>query len=376
MVLWKKESSGAGVTLYTDLFADKTKITGYKQWNRRIEEGDWRPPPLNLFEVPGKNNMKSEGYRTQGNMRFAGRRWTEAMELYSQSLCFAEPDMPNVGLVYFSRASCFFELKMYDESLRDIELAEKANYPNKEKLLVRKVRFQEAVKTAEKTPKLSFEPNKHFPCMANVLDVEQNAKFGRYIVAKCGIDVGQTVLVEDCSVSGTAACNDQMQCDTCLHKKKNFIACSKCTDVMFCDENCQRQNDIHREFCGENFFRMPNAVKYIAKSILIATIAYPDVDKLRRTVVKSLQNRQKQKPSAANDLQSKYKLFLMLQPDNSEKLDIELTYKVYTALIDISKVKKMFDSIQNKRFLMHLIGEHLLILSKNSYGGLNQGNSE
>lgn len=376
MNLWKKELNtvAAGDAPFIDLFADKSKIKGYNEWNRQLENADWRNRFLNQFIGPGKNNVTSDNYRTQGNLYFKNRRWTEAMELYSQSLCFAQPDTQNVSFAYANRASCFFEMKMYDKSLRDIDLAAKANYPNKEKLMARKIKFEKAMKSTKPSlefqPKLSFEPNEQFPCMANVLDVQQNAEFGRHIVALFDIDVGQTVLVEESFVS-VAACNDRIQCNTCSQTMKNFIACLKCTDMMFCDEICRNQNDIHREFCGENIHRMPSTVKYIAKSILIAIIAFTDVNELMRLVADILLKRGTETPSAANDLQSKYKLFLNLQPDKLEKLDLELIYKVFTALMDISQVNKMFNSIESQRFLMHLIGEHLLIISNNSYGGLN-----
>lgn len=377
MVLWKKESSsavGAGDALFIDLFADKSKIKGYAEWNRQLENADWKNRFLNRSIVPGKNNAVSDSYRAEGNLYFKNRRWTEAMELYTQSLCFAQLDTPNVSLAFANRSACFFEMKMYDKGLRDIELAEKANYPNMGKLLVRKAKFQKAIDTTKQAPefhpKLSFEPNERFPCMANVLDVQQNAEFGRHIVATQDIDVGQTVLVEESFVS-VAACIDRIQCNTCLQTMKNFIACPKCTDMMFCDENCLRENDIHREFCGANIHRVPSTVKYIAKSILLAAIAFPDVNDLMHLVEEVLLKRGTQKPPGANDLRSKYELFLNLQPDKPENLDMELIYKTYTALMDISTVKKMFDSVQRQRFLMHLIGEHLLIISNNSYGGLS-----
>lgn len=370
MVLWKKESNGD----FTDLLADKSKISGYDEWNRKLKAANWKNHFLNEFIEPRKSNVTSERYRTEGNMFYKSHRLMEAMELYTQSLCFAEPGTTNVSLAYANRAACFFELKMYDKCLVDIDLAAKASYPYMENLMARKERCLKAKTSADQPlefhPKLSFEPNEQFPCMANVLDVQQNAEFGRYIVAKCDIDVGQTVLVEESFVS-VAMCNDRIQCNTCLQTMNNFIPCTNCTDMMFCDEKCRQQNDIHRQFCDENINRMPSTVKYIAKSVLIAIIAFPDVNELMNLVSDILSKRGKEKPPAANDLQSKYKLFLNLQPDKLDVLKLGLIYKVYTALMDISMVEKMFDSLQSKRFLMHLIGEHLLIISNNAYGGLD-----
>lgn len=143
MVLWKKESNvGASDALFVDLFADKSKIKGYNEWNRQLKSADWKNRFLGRSIVPGKNNAVSDSYRMEGNTYFKNRSWTEAMELYTQSLCYAQPGTQNVGLAFANRSSCFFEMKMYDKCLRDIELAEKANYPNMAKLMVRKVSFR------------------------------------------------------------------------------------------------------------------------------------------------------------------------------------------------------------------------------------------
>lgn len=108
------------------------------------------------------------------------------------------------------------------------------------KLMKRKTKCQQEMEKA--TPKkesielkLSFGPNEKYPCMADVLDVQKNSKFRRYISAKKDIAVGQAVLIEKSYISFGCAI-DRVQCYTCLKEEQNSIACPKCTDVMFCSE--------------------------------------------------------------------------------------------------------------------------------------------
>lgn len=374
MVLWKKESSSANAHL-VDLFVDKSQINGAKDWNRKLRSSDWKNQFLLRVIDPKKCNKASDGFRTEGNMYFKQGQWTEAMELYSQSLRFAELGTNNVSFAYANRASCFLHLKMYDECLRDIELAVQANYPHMPKLMQRKADCEAKIKgsfpkqKAPFEPKLSFNPNEKFPCMADALEIQQNEEFGRHVIAKCDIDVGQTVLVEDNFVSFASAI-DRIQCYTCLQAMKNFIACSNCTDVMFCSEKCRDQNEIHQKFCGAAIHRMPNDVKFIAKSILMALIAFSSADELMDFVEDVLSKRGSEIPAAANDPKSKYGLFLNLQPAKWESFDISSAYRTFTGLLDMPFVQNMFNSEKSQRFLMHLIGEHFLIISNNSYGGL------
>lgn len=384
MVLWKKESNIANA-LYTNLFKDTTTIQGYNEWNRKLRSNKWNDRFLNKEYEPQKSNQISDQLRAEGNLYFKFGQFTEAMEYYSLSLRFAEPETNNISFAYANRATCFLRLTKYDECLRDIELAVQNQYPHMSKLMQRKADCEckkrqngnSAINNVFQLT-LSFKPNEKFPCMADVLEIQQNEEYGRHIVAKCDIDVGKTILVEENFVSYANA-YDRIQCDTCLQTSKNFIACIKCTSAMFCSETCQNRNEFHEKFCGENINRMPSYVKFIGKSVLIALNAFSTVDELTDFVGDILSKRGKEVPSAANDPKSKYGLFLHLQPANVEILDttenITIVYRTYAGLLQIPFVKNLFNSEQKQRFLMHLVGEHCLIISNNSYGGLNMDNS-
>lgn len=371
MVLWQKESNDADAA-YVDLFANNNKTDGFSEWNRKLRASNWKNSYLFKAHNPIKSNKTSDSIRNEGNAYFRMGQYVEAMEMYSVSLIFAEPGTDNVSFGYANRATCFMNMKLYDECLCDIELAVKANYPNMPKLTQRKNNCEQLKQKHHAKepfePKLSFNPHEKFPCMADVLAIHQNERFGRHMVAKCDIDVGQTVLVEENYVSLTGNV-DRVQCYTCMQSMKNFIACSKCTDVMFCSEKCQNKNEIHQKFCGEAIHRMPNTIRFIAKSILLGVMAFPSANELMDFVDDVLSKRNTQLPSAANDPQSKYGMFLTLQPAKQETLDIQIVYQAFTALMSIPFVKNMFTSKHSQRFLMHLTGEHFLLISNNSFGG-------
>lgn len=370
MVLWKKESNCADAP-FVDLFADKTKIPSLAEWNRQLRASDWKNEFFHSLKLnPGKNNETSDFLRNMGNNLFKDGEWIHAMEFYSKSLCFAELGTINVSFAYANRATCFLNLKRYDECLRDIELAEQAKYPKMQKLVERKAKCERFLQTATKKEKceikLSFNANEKFSCLADVLDIQRSEKFGRHVIANQDIDVGKTILVEKCFISLGCA-PDRVQCYTCTNEERNFIACPGCTDVMFCNENCQLQNDIHGKFCNATINRMPFNTRYVAESILLGINEFSNAIDMMNFVDEILANRSEYIPEGINDSRSKYGLFLSLKPSKLSFV-IDEVYKAFTGLLDIPFIREMFDTKQSQRFLMHLIAEHGSIIMNNSIG--------
>lgn len=366
--LFKKESNGVDAP-FLDLFANKKSPT-LKEWDRKLRSSDFKTVFCYKEFNPRKSNRTSDFLRFIGNETFAKKDWLNAMECYSATLCFAEHGSNNVSFAYANRAACFLSMNRYDECLRDIELAEQAKYPNMEKLMERKAKcqclMQGATKEEKDNLKLSFEPSVNFPCLGNVLEVRRNEEFGRHVIANCDIDVGKTVLIEKayCSL-GQAP--DRFQCYTCTKEEANFIACPKCTDVMFCNEECRDENIIHKKFCGANINRMPSDIRFIAESLLLGIMEFSSAKEMISFVEATLANRTTQVPNAINDSRSKYQQFLNLAPTKNRH-DLEEIYKVFTGILDVPSIKKMFSTKHCKRFLMHLVTEHRAILANNSFG--------
>lgn len=170
---------------------------------------------------------------------FAGLQLISAIEKFNRSLCFAENGSDHIGLAYANRSACYFQLEMYKESLIDIELAKKANYPERlmPKLEKRKDECLKAIadgKQAEKhVPKLRYAPHAPFPGTANVLEMKVDRKNGRHIVTTKDLGVGETIMLEDIYVGDTFDARYD-GCSMCLKSNTNLVPCSTCTTTLLC----------------------------------------------------------------------------------------------------------------------------------------------
>lgn len=180
-LLWQKESKDSG--LYVNIFKDIfTKDHDFHSKMIAVSEATANLAGLKIKE---KNNTKSSYYRKMGNKKLEKEEWLDAMSLYNQSLCYAEIDSENVSLAYANRSACFFHLKMYDKCLVDIDLAKQANPMNLMPDLDKRHKdCLQLMETFESEDKLSYEADKRFPGMANVLEIRCDKRFGRHIIAK------------------------------------------------------------------------------------------------------------------------------------------------------------------------------------------------
>lgn len=122
-MLWKKETSGNDA-MYVDVFAEH----GGKALFRKIFSDAKQGKPSSTVQ---KNDLISLKLGNDGNEYFKNGNWIRAIEMYGESLCYAENGSPNVSLAYGNRSACFLKLKQYNECLIDIELAKAAGYPEK-----------------------------------------------------------------------------------------------------------------------------------------------------------------------------------------------------------------------------------------------------
>lgn len=76
-----------------------------------------------------KSNKIAMEKRKLGINDFHNRNWNDAIDWFNESLCFAEIGTKIVGIAYSNRSACFFNMKMYEKCLIDIELAMNNNCP-------------------------------------------------------------------------------------------------------------------------------------------------------------------------------------------------------------------------------------------------------
>lgn len=323
-----------------------------------------------LLVPKNKNDLQSTVARNIGNESFMNGKFLSAMNSYNRSLCAAEiPEL--MSLAYGNRSAVFFELKQYDKCLRDIELAKKLNFP--EHLMPKLVKRQEACLAQtgsngrEFQPKLSFEPSKNFPEMANVLEIKYEKQYGRHIVANCDIDVGETIVME--KAFQTAHRYEKFRrCDSCMKKDLNFIPCPNCSETMFCSNECStsvyhqvecNMNTIPDEFCNDNQLN-------IIRSILQAIYTFTTVDELQSFVEDAISSDQSEIPESILDEKSRYRAFLKLwyEPKAYERDTFaQQVYFVYQTFLENEIIGPKFNSARKKRFLMHLVAQHYCIVN-------------
>lgn len=361
MILWKKEFDDKNACYINILPADnQARLLAKVFENRSCKE---------------KSDGKSTELRTIGNIKFKANLCAEAMELYNQSLRFAPKDSENISLAYANRSACFLKLQMHEQCLFDIELAKKANYPQqsmpklveRKKMCLKMLKFQSQTKVDAK-PTLSVDADENFSCLANVLEIQNNEEFGKHIVAKSDIEVGQVILLEKVFAFGVA-CEDRVCCDNCLKFAKNFIPCPNCNRGMFCDELCMESNKIHKIDCGASHHYMTAYEKLLIKMVLIAVELFQHVDKLMKFVENALATRDFDSSIDGSSEQLNYGLFLKLFASFKELHSDSRNehFIAYQKLLEIPIVKQRFDTKQKQRFLMHFVGQHLVIVQTNNY---------
>lgn len=368
--LWKKDTAQKH-DRYVDLFAC---IKDDEEWNKSYKT-------LESLAAP-KNNCKSREIRKHGNEAFLMKDWYRAMNLYTQSLCFAEIGTENVALAYANRSACFIHVNGYDEALIDIELARNTNLPAHliPKLQQREQKCLEFLGMYElqsNSPKLSFKADQNFPCIANVLEIKYTQNFGRHIVTKCDIPAEKIILVEE---NFAVSSNDFSKCYTCLCNNRNFLACERCTRVVFCSRECMNKNQTHKWECGTildwltnlagndgKLQHSVNRMRLIVHSVLIALSTFSDVEHLMQFVGSILHEDPDQLPISLHDQISKYRFFLKLKKSMICSLDD--VKRVYDCTMSLPKVQALFDTEEKQRFLMHLVANHTYIVDTNAIEG-------
>lgn len=195
-----------------------------------------------------KSTEKSNSLRIEGNKFYSERNFHAALLKYNESLCHAKPASENVGLGYANRSAVYFEMKLYEICIKNIDLARRHQYPEKnfEILLKREEKCKECIRDQKpfKPPdsknffKLSYEAHKKLPFIVNCLEVKCNEKYGRHIITNQSLKVGDIIAIEKpfCAVLLSESkfieipeSNIYQQCSNCLKDNAlDLIPCSTC----------------------------------------------------------------------------------------------------------------------------------------------------
>ena len=186
-----------------------------------------------------KSNQKSDDRRAEGNQFYAQKNFYDALLKYNESLCCAEAESENLGLAYANRSAVYFEMKLYDKCLLNIDMAKRNRYPEKnfEILQKREEKCLELIKQhkSEVKPdawnffKLSYPPNKKLPFIVDCLEMKNDQKYGRHIVTNRALKVGDIIAIEEpfCKIIDEKYIFQR--CTGCFKDDLlNLLPCDKC----------------------------------------------------------------------------------------------------------------------------------------------------
>lgn len=155
-----------------------------------------------------KSREKAEVARAEGNKLYAERSFFDALVKYNESLCHAIRGSEAVGLALANRSAVYFELKLFEKCLENIEFAKTNGYPQKNFLVLdkRAAKCAELIKSGNGDQKdgnpfdflkLTYEANPKLPFVVNCLKLKRSEKFGRHIITTRDLKVGDIVAIED-----------------------------------------------------------------------------------------------------------------------------------------------------------------------------------
>lgn len=198
--------------------------------------------------------------------------------------------------------------------------------------------------------------------MANVFELKENHTFGKHIIAKCDINVGDEVLVTAAFASIQYLTCSGSGCFNCGKVANKKIQCPHCINVHFCSERCSL-NQVHRKKCNPIFSHADcEIVRLVTEIIMVALIQAPDAKtllELGRDIVLS-----RSKPQNIQAPYSQYCELLQLK-GNSEKKHILTARRavkyVISSQIDLNNVADL------ERTLFHLAYRHGICIEPNSF---------
>lgn len=197
-----------------------------------------------------KSYERAEKTRNEGNKLFIQKSYFDALLKYNESLCYAESGSEAIGLAYANRSAVYYELKLFEKSLHNIELARCNGYPQKNIQILDK-RAEKCLQQIEiggeakqdDDPfdfiKLSNQSNTKLPFVSDSLELRKSDKFGRYIVTNRDLAVGDIVAIEkphfkiiktDSRYDGCDGMNKYQRCALCLTSNLlDLIPCATCS---------------------------------------------------------------------------------------------------------------------------------------------------
>ncbi|XP_060819638.1 SET and MYND domain-containing protein 4-like [Bombus pascuorum] len=211
-----------------------------------------------------------------------------AINFYTRGLQEVVPYCDVSAILYSNRAKALGCLKMYEESLIDIdraieispnteltknfkdikmEIEKGASCPNREKF------FYEWKTNIENIPSLSHDENKDISGMSDAVRLVHCTKYGVNFEAAKPIGTGDVILIEKPQVMSIHQPDVAVRnlCHYCLKWYRALLPCEQCNSALYCSKECRAKayEEYHRIQCNSNNF--PNDVQFVIKLLMKIT---------------------------------------------------------------------------------------------------------
>lgn len=312
------------------------------------------------------------------------------LKVINQAICYAEIDSESLGGAYGLRAECFFQLKQYGFSLADIELAKKHKYPSHKRPSLETLKddctkllaIEKRKKSALAQPKLSLPSDAKIQCFAEGLEVKQSNKYGKHIVTNRALEIGQTVIIEEAYCIRADNSQNYSQCANCFERKANLIPCKNCAAVLFCSQSCYDigHENFHTIECRKRgvHTNWEAARRIVLQTVIGAIKSFPNIKNMM-DVIENFRNRK------ANNEQNYYSdpsiraymqfFALGRSTDRTPILQdfqfFDYTKTLHSLIATNPEYQSMFGSLEETRFLAHLILHHFYIVDANGFDALS-----
>lgn len=249
-LLWNENCCVGGMNVYD--FADKLleKLSGMRitMENLAVNEQSYdyisnlltanelfpNYERLNLLKIAKSDEMATK-HRLRGNELFRDRKYFQALCAYNESLCFARPDSEAIGLGFANRSAVFLEIGEFGRCRKNIELAKRFKYPEKNFYKLDK-REQSCPETNNLKPEecdslhLTLKPNRKYPFIADCLKMKRNVNFGRHIVTNSELKTGEVIAIEPSFSALLLPSCLAKRCTNCLGQfQLDLLPCPRCT---------------------------------------------------------------------------------------------------------------------------------------------------
>lgn len=191
-----------------------------------------------------KCNKTADKFRDDGNAHWWCKEFHDALVAYNKSLCYAEEGSEQLSLAYANRSAIYLAAKMYDKCLENVNLSISHGLDiNKlSKLNEREEKCKKLMKAEKQNPqddpwnffKLSHPANKKIPFIVDCLELRENGKYGRYLVATSYLKPGDIIAIEEPFYKSIDKEFVYSRCSNCLKSNQlSLIPCPRCTNSKF-----------------------------------------------------------------------------------------------------------------------------------------------